>query len=278
MQQQEKNIKGFNILELLVVIAIVGILSATAFPNIRAWIGDRDVRSAADKIKTLMQNINSQAQRGRYAYVQVFFEDMINAVEGKRHLVVSSNGMKISKLMNMVNDGASAWNAEDGNRGWCNFDDEDYWDDYGETTNTPEVGHYKFEGIAVNFIADAAAVCFSTEGTYYSGNGQFMSELGGEVSIDSVIIICNLIWFFYAPAYRFGIFYNLSFIIISLIPIWLFMIKYDFKFIYTYSKFILIFICLYFVYENISRIDWYLKRYDSWPPIYEEKLLERKNF
>ena len=191
MQQQEKNIKGFNILELLVVIAIVGILSATAFPNIRAWIGDRDVRSAADKIKTLMQNINSQAQRGRYAYVQVFFEDMINAVEGTRHLVVSSNGMKISKLMNMVNDGASDWNAEDGNRGWCNFEDEDYWDDYGETTNTPEVGHYKFEGIAVNFIADAAAVCFSTEGTYYSGNGQFVSELGGELSIDSVVIICN---------------------------------------------------------------------------------------
>ena len=116
-----------------------------------------------------MQNINSQAQRGRYAYVQVFFEDMINAVEGKRHLVVSSNGMKISKLMNMVNDGASAWNAEDGNRGWCNFDDEDYWDDYGETTNTPEVGHYKFEGVAVNFINRDAAVCFSTEGTYYSG-------------------------------------------------------------------------------------------------------------
>ena len=74
MQQQEKNIKGFNILELLVVIAIVGILSATAFPNIRAWIGDRDVKSAADKIKTLMQNINSQAQRGRYAYVQVFLK------------------------------------------------------------------------------------------------------------------------------------------------------------------------------------------------------------
>jgi len=94
----------------------------------------------------------------------------------------------------------------------------------------------------------------------------------------SIIMICNLIWFFYAPAYRFGIFYNLSFIIISLIPIWLFMIKYDSKFIYSYSKFILIFICLYFVYENISRIDWYLKRYDSWPPIYEEKLLERKNF
>ena len=135
-----------------------------------------------------MQNINSQAQRGRYAYVQVFFEDMINAVEGTRHLVVSSNGMKISKLMNMVNDGASAWNAEDGNRDWCNFDDEDYWDDYGETTNTPEVGHYKFEGVAVNFINKDAAVCFSTEGTYYSGIGEFSSEAGGEVSIDSVIV------------------------------------------------------------------------------------------
>ncbi len=191
MLQQEKNIKGFNILELLVVIAIVGILSAAAFPNIRSWINDRDVRSSADKIKTLMQNINSQSQRGRYAFVQVHFQDVTNAAEGTRHLAVSSNGMKINKLMNMVNDGAHDWNSEGGNTRWCNTDDEDYWDDYGETTNTPEVGHYKFEGVAVNFINRDAAVCFSTEGTYYSGIGEFSSEAGGEVSIDSVIVICN---------------------------------------------------------------------------------------
>ena len=55
MHQQAKNIKGFNILELIVVIAIIGILSAATFPNITSWISERDVRSSADKIKTVMQ-------------------------------------------------------------------------------------------------------------------------------------------------------------------------------------------------------------------------------
>ena len=189
MQQQEKNIKGFNILELIVVIAIIGILSAATFPNIASWVSDRDVRSSADKIKTVMQNINSQSQRGKYAFVQVLFKDVVNLDEGKRYLIVSSNGMKVNKLMNMVNDGASDWNSE--GRDWCNFDDEDYWDDYGETTNSPSVGFYYFDGVAVNFINKTAAVCFSTEGTWYSGSGEFSSELDGQASVDSVVIICN---------------------------------------------------------------------------------------
>ena len=73
---------------------------------------------------------------------------------------------------------------------------------------------------------------------------------------------------FYAPAIDLGFFiiYLYNKILNANL---MFMIKYDFKFIYSYSKFILIFICLYFVYENISRIDWYLKRYDSCS-IYEE--------
>ena len=93
-----------------------------------------------------------------------------------------------------------------------------------------------------------------------------------------IILSMNLLWFFYAPAYRFGIFYNLSLIIIFFIPFWLSMFKYNFKFIYNYSRFVCIIIFLYFLYENIEKVDWYTKRYDVWPPIYEGKLLDRKNF
>ena len=80
------------------------------------------------------------------------------------------------------------------------------------------------------------------------------------------------------PAYRFGIFYNLSLIMICFIPIWLFIIQNNSKLLINYSKIILILVCIYFVFENIRKINWYLKRYDIWPPIYEEKLLDRKNF
>ncbi len=93
-----------------------------------------------------------------------------------------------------------------------------------------------------------------------------------------IVLISNLIWFFYAPAYRFGIFYNLFFIIFTMIPIWLFMLNYNNKFILKYVKFIIVFISVYFIYENLIKFDWYIKRYDSWPPIFEERILHRKQF
>ena len=43
-----------------------------------------------------------------------------------------------------------------------------------------------------------------------------------------------------------------------------------------YSKTILFLIFVYFIIENITRIDWYLKRYDIWPPIEKGIILERK--
>ena len=89
------------------------------------------------------------------------------------------------------------------------------------------------------------------------------------------ILICNLIWFFFAPAYRFGIFYNLFLIIFLLVPLWLFMIKYSFKFITAYAKVILVVVFIYFIFENLMRLDWYTKRYNIWPPINQGELLER---
>ncbi len=92
-----------------------------------------------------------------------------------------------------------------------------------------------------------------------------------------IILFCNLIWFFFAPAYRFGVFYNLFFIIILLLPLWLFMVENNYQFILKYSKTVLIVIFIYFIFENITRLDWYMKRYDVWPPISKGELLERKN-
>ena len=31
-------------------------------------------------------------------------------------------------------------------------------------------------------------------------------------------------------------------------------------------------------YENLKKIDWYFERYDLWPPIINEKILDRKQY
>ena len=53
MQQQEKNIKGFNILELLVVLAIVGIISAVAYPGFSSWTKERKLNQAVERLSLI---------------------------------------------------------------------------------------------------------------------------------------------------------------------------------------------------------------------------------
>ncbi len=93
-----------------------------------------------------------------------------------------------------------------------------------------------------------------------------------------IIFICNLIWFLFTPAYRFGIFYNLLIIIFTVMPLWFFMLDHKYNFLLKYSKFVIIFVSIYFVYENLKKIDWYIKRYDTWPPIINEAILDQKQF
>ena len=196
MRALEKNIKGFNILELMVVIAIIGLISALSFPNIASWTKERETRNAAQKIKTLMTNINSQVQRGKYGFVQVFVQDLKDEDdETKQIVIVKSKGMKMNTLMTMVNDGDHEWNDDNGNTKWCDADETntDYWDDKGsEDGIVSEVGYFKFEDIAVNFRNKIGAICFSTEGTWYSGAEEFISESGAdsEVSVDSLFFLC----------------------------------------------------------------------------------------
>ncbi len=92
-----------------------------------------------------------------------------------------------------------------------------------------------------------------------------------------IVLICNFIWFIYAPAYRFGIFYNLSFLLILVLPLWVLILRKNYNFIIKYSQIILVLISIYFIYENITRIDWYNERYNIWPPIENSELLKRVN-
>ena len=93
MQQQEKNIKGFNILELLVVLAIVGIISAVAYPGFSSWTKERKLNQAVERIQSLMKNILIQTERGTFAYVQVIFDNSDDS-----NLVVTSKGMTMQTL------------------------------------------------------------------------------------------------------------------------------------------------------------------------------------
>ena len=196
MQLQEKNIKGFNILELIVVVVIIGLISALAFPNISSWTKERETRNAAQRIKTLMTNINSQVQRGKYGFVQVFVQELKDEDdEEKQIVIVKTKGMKMNTLMTMVNDGDHDWNKDTGNTTWCNADETstDYWDDQGSKDGiVPEVGYFSFDNIAVNFRNKIGAVCFSSDGTWYSGAEEFISvsDADKEVSVDSVFFLC----------------------------------------------------------------------------------------
>jgi type II secretory pathway pseudopilin PulG len=175
---------------------IIGLISALAFPNISSWTKERETRNAAQKIKTLMTNINSQVQRGKYGFVQVFVQDLKDEDdETKQIVIVKSKGMKMNTLMTMVNDGTHVWNDDDGNTKWCDADETntDYWDDQGsEDGIVSEVGYFEFKNIAVNFRNKIGAVCFSSDGTWYSGAEEFSSEsvADSEVSVDSVFFLC----------------------------------------------------------------------------------------
>ena len=188
MRVQDEKIKGFNVLELLIVIAIIGVLSAVAYPNFSEWRKDRLTRSAVVKIKSLIEGINAQVQRGQYAFVQVH-------VEEGNGLIVTSKGMKPEKLASLLNDGSSVWWKDDGNPDYdniCNVTDDTYWnDDPDQGADNIEVRQITEDNVATTWKGDDGAVCFGKNDKWYSGNGELVSSSGDDVIVDSYLFICN---------------------------------------------------------------------------------------
>ena len=189
MRVQDEKIKGFNILELLIVIAIIGVLSAVAYPNFSEWRKDRETRSDVVKIKSLIEGINAQVQRGQYAFVQV-------DVEEDDGLIVTSKGMKPKTLATLLNDGESDWWVKPNER--CNNVDQAYWDEDPDPDRDQiidldkiEVRQITLDNVATTWREDKGAVCFGKNDQWYSGNGELVSSSGDDVIVDSYLFICN---------------------------------------------------------------------------------------
>ena len=177
MRAQEKSIKGFTILELIVVIVIIGVISAAAYPSFSSWRKEREVRGAAIEIKNLFTNINSQVQRGMYAFVQVeVVEDSTNQI-----LTITSKGMHLNTMLQRARN-EDGWTTSMDIR--CSSTQP--WDDEGSPTNRRlEVSQLVYDEITTNFTGSdlQGTVCFSKDGTYYS-----YSE---PLEIDSFFYICG---------------------------------------------------------------------------------------
>ena len=195
MRVQDEKIKGFNVLELLIVIAIIGVLSAVAYPNFSDWQKDRETRKSVVKIKSLIEGINSQVQRGQYAFVQVDVEER-ELVSGDDGLIVTSKGMKPKTLATLLNTGGSDWWVKPNER--CNNVDQAYWDEDPDPDRNQiidldkiEVRQITLDNVATTWREDKGAVCFGKNDQWYSGNDKLVSSSGGDVSVDSYLFICN---------------------------------------------------------------------------------------
>ena len=187
MQAQVKNIKGFNLLEVLIVIVIIGFVSAVAYPNLTNWSKERKGRGAAIKIKSLMEKINAQVQRGNYAFVQVYFNAATDEGSGEWSVFVKSRGMKVSTLNSKINDGGNVWNADATSR--CNIISDTYWDDDPDDVEKLEIQKIELDEIMVNFEGESA-ICFSKNAKWFSGAGTFVTGAGDDIAIDERIFVC----------------------------------------------------------------------------------------
>ena len=189
MRVQDEKIKGFNVLELIVVIAIIGVLSAVAYPNFSDWRKDRETRNSVVKIKSLIEGINAQVQRGQYAFVQVDVNE-VRLVSGDDGLIVTSKGMKPKTLATLLNTGGSDWWVKPNER--CNNVDQAYWDEDPDPDRDQiidldkiEVRQIVLDNVATTWRDKKGAVCFGKNDQWYSGNGELVSSSGGDLSVDS---------------------------------------------------------------------------------------------
>ena len=188
MRVQDEKIKGFNLLELIVVVVLIGIVSAIGYPNFSEWRLERETRNSVIKIKSLIQGINAQVQRGQYAFVQA------HILEKNGRLVITSKGMKPEKLASLLNDGDSDWWEKVAER--CNIEDDAYWDDDPDQgADNIEVRQITLDNVATIWEGDKGAVCFSKNEKWYSGAGTLQTSLPGDGdvarTVDNNLFICR---------------------------------------------------------------------------------------
>ena len=166
MPLPENKAKGFTLIELLVVIAIIGFISSLSYPSFSSWIETRNTNDAVTKIETAFRSITTQIQRGVYPFVQIHVENFNDKI------IIVTRGMGQENF----NQNRSTLN--------CSLD-ENYWDN-------KSINYFESEDATVNLnpaaggVPAVGAICFSKDGTYYSGAGDF--AVGG---VDSTVFICS---------------------------------------------------------------------------------------
>jgi len=91
-----------------------------------------------------------------------------------------------------------------------------------------------------------------------------------------VTFFCNCVWFFYYPAYRFGLFYNLCLIFYIFLPFWLNIFE-EKQFYNIVSRGLVVIALTFFIYENSSRFIEYNNRFGNiWPPISNTEILYKE--
>ena len=192
--QQNQDIKGFTILELLVVIAIIAIISAVAFPSFSKWSTERKVRTATEKVASMISNIATQTQRGNLAYSQL----MVLAVPQQSSIFVTK-GMGDKNFKDKLEKGQIN----------CPVSPTGYWDDFGKPTKNIQglnfSEYYEFfnpedkvigeSKIAVHFTIPSA-ICFGKGGNYYKATNALSKVSNTNVVIEgsstpNYIIICT---------------------------------------------------------------------------------------
>ena len=195
MRALDENIKGFNLIELLVVVILIGVVSAIGYPNFNNWRSERETKDSVIKIKSLIDGINAQVQRGRYAFVQVHISEEADGAD--RNIVVTSKGMKAETLASLLNNRNSVWWTASRTPDYaniCNVTDDAYWDDDPEQgSDNIEVRQITLQGVATTWTGSVGAVCFGKNDLWFSGNGELASSspTSNEVTVDNYLFICD---------------------------------------------------------------------------------------